>query len=345
MPKDLECQVRVSQTLLDVLRALDRGGVEIALVVDDGQRLRGLLTDGDVRRALLGGAELGSPLEPFMRAKFTSVGPATGRAEVLDLMQARKIGQIPILDQQGRLLGLHLLHDIVGRPERPNWAVVMAGGRGTRLQPLTQDLPKPMIRVAGRPILERIVLQLLGFGVRRVFLSINYLGHIIEDHFGDGARHGCRIEYLREKQPLGTGGPLSLLPESPLDPLLVVNGDLVTQADLGGLLDFHASSRTAITMGIRRYFHTVPFGCVQSEGSRVVSIEEKPTLTRLINTGIYALSPGVVDRVPRDVDFPLTALIQDCLARGEGVSVFEIEDDWADVGQRDDYRRASGRES
>jgi NDP-sugar pyrophosphorylase family protein len=198
--------------------------------------------------------------------------------------------------------------------------------------------------VAGRPILERLVLQLLGFGIRRVFLSVNYLASVIEEHFGDGARHGCRIEYLREDRPLGTGGPLSLLPEVPRDPILVMNGDLVTQADLGSLLDSHARGGARATVGLRRYFHTVPFGCVERDGSRIVSFEEKPTLTRLINAGIYVLDPVLLERIPRGVDFPLPSLLQDCLTRGEEVGGFEIEDDWIDVGQREELGRASGHQ-
>jgi len=346
MLTDLEsCTVHVSRSLLDVLRALDRGGVEIALVVDDGHKLCGLLTDGDVRRALLGGADLSSPLISFMSRQFTSVSSSAPRTAVLDLMQARKIAQIPILDAAGRLAGLHLLHDIVGRPDRPNWAVIMAGGRGTRLLPLTENLPKPMVPIAGRPILERLVLQLVGFGIRRVFLSINYLGHVIEEHFGDGVRYGCRIEYLREDRPLGTGGSLSLLPEPPPHPLLVMNGDLVTQADLGALLDHHVQQAARATIGIRRYLHTVPFGCVETADGRVRLLEEKPTLTRQINAGIYALDPGLIERVPPGVAFPLTDLLEDCLARGEALAAFEIEDDWIDVGQRQDYHKASGREA
>jgi len=346
MLKDLEsCLVHVSQSLLEVLRALDRGGVEIALVVDDERRLRGLLTDGDVRRALLGGATLASNLGPYMSSRFSAVGLAASRTEVLDLMQARKIGQVPILDSAGCLVGLHLLHDMVGRPERPNRAVVMAGGRGTRLWPLTENLPKPMIPVAGRPILERLVLQLVGVGIRRIFLSINYLGHVIESHFGDGGRFGCHIEYLREDQPLGTGGALSLLPGPLADPLLVMNGDLVTQADVGALMDHHVEQAARITLGVRRYLHAVPFGCVDVDSGRVRSLEEKPTLTRLINAGIYAVNPEVVGRVPKGVSFPMTALLQDCLARGETVAAFEIEDDWIDVGQRQDYNRAAGHEA
>jgi dTDP-glucose pyrophosphorylase len=334
------CRVQVSKRLVDAMWALDRGGVEIALVVDEDSHLVGLMTDGDVRRALLGGATLESPLEPYVQRRFTAVDPGTRRVDVLELMQARTIGQIPVLDAEGRLVGLHLLHELIGCVTRPNWAVVMAGGKGTRLRPITENIPKPMIPVAGRPILERIVLQLVGHGIRRIYLAINYLGHIVEDHFGHGERFGCRIDYLREDKPLGTGGPLSLLPEPPPGPMLVMNGDLVTQADLGAMLEFHQHGGYEATVGVREYSHTVPFGCVTLDGKRVTQIEEKPCLSRLVNAGIYVLNPELVARVPQDQEFPITTLLEQTIERGEPVGAFEIVDDWIDVGQRDQLRAA-----
>lgn len=343
MPSHLElCRVHVSRKLVDALWSLEKSGIEITLIVDDEDRLVGTLTDGDVRRALLRGASLDSPLAPSMQRNFTAVGPSAGRAEVLDLMQARTLSQIPIVAKDGKLLGVHLLHEVLGAVERPNLVVIMAGGEGRRLWPITETIPKPMIRVAGRPILERIVLHLVGFGLRRILLSINYLGHVIEEHFGDGGQFGCRIDYLREDKALGTGGALSLLPEVPEHPLLVMNGDLVTQADMGALLEFHANGRQKVSVAVRRYFHTVPFGCLDLQRDRVVRIEEKPTLSVLVNAGIYVLDPELLNRVPRDREFPLPALLEDCLARGEDVAAFEIEDDWLDVGHRDQLRQARG---
>lgn len=335
----LKCCVGVSRLLIDGMRAIDAGGAGIALVVDDGHRLVGTLTDGDIRRVLLKGGSLSSPLAPHIRKRFAAVAPETGRADVLDLMQARRLNQVPIVDRDGQLLGLHLLHEIIGAVDRPNWAVIMAGGMGTRLRPITEHVPKPMLKVAGRPILERLVLHLVGFGVRRVFLAINYLGHVIEEHFGDGARFGCRIEYLREAEALGTGGALSLLPERPREPILVLNGDLVTQVDVDSLLRFHVSRDDVATMTVRRYVHQVPFGCAEVEDGRISRLEEKPLLERCVNAGIYVLSPQAVGRVPGR-SFAITDLFEDCLARGESVGAFEIHDDWIDVGSRERLREA-----
>jgi dTDP-glucose pyrophosphorylase len=322
--------------------ALERSGAEITLVVDAERRLVGLMTDGDVRRAMLGGAAIDAPLEPYMRRKFTSVGQTAGRAEVVDLMQALTISEIPIVDPDGRLVGLHLLRDVIGEDERENWAVIMAGGRGTRLAPLTDHTPKPMLRVAGRPILERIVLHLVGHGIRRIFIAINYLSEMIVEHFQDGAKFGARIEYLREEQSLGTAGALSLLPSPPTAPVLLMNGDLVTQADVGALLQFHTTGKQSISIAVRKYFHTVPFGCVQLDGNDVVALDEKPTLTRLVNAGIYVFDPKVVARVPKGRESTAPSLLEEAMAAGETVRALEIEDDWIDVGQKEQFRKARG---
>jgi dTDP-glucose pyrophosphorylase len=330
--------VAPDSTLREAMACIDRNVKGIALVVDGRRRLLGVVTDGDIRRALLAGAGLEARVDAHMQRRCTSVGPDAGRAEVLDLMRARSIEQIPILAAGNILVGLHSLRDIIGAAERPNWAVIMAGGQGIRLRPVTEHIPKPMIEVAGRPILERLVLHLVGFGIRRIYLSVAHLGHVIEDHFGDGSRFGCKIRYLREQKSMGTGGALSLLKERPADPLLVMNGDLITQTDIPALLRFHQSGRYAATMAIRRYGHQIPFGCVEVINSRVVQLEEKPILERLVNAGIYVLNPELLKQVPRRF-FPITDLFAACLVRKHPVGAFEIEEEWLDVGQREQLKQ------
>ena len=334
--------VSVDGTIRDAMHALDAGARQIALAVDADGRLAGVATDGNIRRAILAGASPDDPVGPSLTRRFVSVGPSEGRAEVLDLMRARSIGAIPVVDEAGRPIGLHRLNEFLDPAPRPNAAVVMAGGQGTRLRPLTAAIPKPMIRVAGRPILERIVLHLASHGISHVYLAINYLGAVIEEHFEDGARFGCRIEYLRETEPLGTAGALGLLPAVHDDALLVMNGDLVTQADLGGLLDTHIGGGYSATIGVRKYLHTVPFGTVERDGPDVTALEEKPTLVREANTGMYALSPALVARVVPNEPLDMPDLVAGALERGEKVGAFEIEDDWIDVGQREQLVRARG---
>ena len=321
------------------MEAIDGGGAGIALVLNEHNRLVGLLTDGDIRRALLRGAAMESPLASFVNSKFTSVTPCENRTKVLDLMQARHLSQIPILDGEGNLVGIHLLREILGSSPRENWAVIMAGGKGMRLRPITEHLPKPMIKVAGRPILERLVLHLVGYGIRRIFLSVNYLGHMIEKHFGDGHSFGCRIEYLHETEELGTGGALALLPEKPLLPILVMNGDLVTQINIERLLAFHQEGGHMVTIGVRRYLHLVPFGCVDVVDNVVRRFEEKPMLEQLTNAGIYVISPPALQKIPRSF-FPITNLFQQCLDENQRVGAMEIDEDWLDVGQKEHLKQA-----
>jgi len=332
--------VTPKDTILQVMECLDRNAHGIALVVDAHGHLVGTVTDGDIRRALLKGSGMGSAIEGHMGRRFTTVTADTGRAEVLDLMRARSIEQVPIIDGNGVLLGLHVMREVIGSVERPNWAVIMAGGRGERLRPLTDTIPKPMICVAGRPILERIVLHLVGYGIRQIYLSVNYLGDVIREHFGDGSAFGCTIRYLVEDKPLHTGGALSLLPEKPEQPLLVMNGDLITQADIGALLQYHISGGYGMTVGCDEYNHTVPFGCLQIQNGRVLAIEEKPVLSRNINAGIYVLSPEILERVPQNQAFPITALIEQALTLGDPVGAYRLSGDWIDVGRHDQLKQA-----
>ena len=340
-------KVNADATVADAMRSLEASGSQIVLVVDGQDRLTGTITDGDIRRAVLAGASLRSPLAPHVNRDCFTVSPETGRADVLELMQARHIAQVPVVDAQRRVAGLHLLHELVTVIERPNWAVVMAGGRGDRLGDLTRTTPKPMLPVAGRPILERIVLHLVGSGIRRIFLSVNYMSEVIEAHFRDGHRFGCKIEYLREDEPLGTGGSLALLPtgaDRPIDPFIVMNGDLVTQANLGRLLDFHENGDHALTMAVRRYLHQIPYGCVETDGDELVGFVEKPTTIRLINAGIYVLNPQCLDLLPAAEATAAAISMPDLVGRvrasGRTVKVIEIDDEWIDVGVRDHLDQA-----
>ena len=336
------CTIHGKATIQDALAALNASGEGIALVVDAANRLVGVLTDGDVRRALMRGAGLNDSIESALQKQFVSVPPQQARADVLDLMQARRLRHVPIVDETGRLVGLHLLREIVGHNEKPNWAVIMAGGRGSRLGKLTEETPKPMLKVAGRPILERIVLQLVNHGIRRVFLSVNYLGHMIEDYFGGGDRLGCKIEYLREAAPLGTGGALSLLAEAPTAPVLVMNGDLVTQTNFSQMLEFHDRGSFYATMGLRPYAHEIAFGCAAVDGDRLVGIEEKPVLQKTVNAGVYVLSPAAIQAVPAQTFYPITSLFEDALRQKRACGAYLIEEEWLDVGHPTQLHRANG---
>lgn len=328
--------------LLTCMKVIDRTSSGIAIAVDENSRLIGTVSDGDIRRALIRGADIHDPVHPYINRSCFSVLPSVNRAEVLDIMHSRRFEQVPIVDEDNTVIGLHILHDIIGNRKRPNKAVIMAGGKGTRLRPITKDIPKPMVQVAGRPILERIILHLVNYGIHRIFLAVNYLAHIIEDYFGDGSRFGCKIEYLREEKPLGSGGAVSLLAGSLEDSLLLMNGDLIIDADFSKLIDFHEKNQFYATMGIYPYFHEVPYGCVEFEDNKLTGLEEKPVLQKFINAGLYILSPGAVQAIPKQVFFPITHLFEKAIQDNLKCGVFHIEKDWIDIGNPDHLKKARG---
>ncbi len=343
IPRELaKFVIEDTRTIRAAMQAISDNWREVVLVADREGRVVGLVTDGDIRRGLLSGLTMESPVRGVMTKDYVHVGMDADRAAVLDLMMARRIRHIPVLDRDRRLLGIHFLESLLGTADKPNAAVIMAGGEGRRLRPLTDRLPKPMVPVAGRPILERIVLHLVGYGVKRIHISVNYLAEMITGHFGDGSRFGCAIEYLREATPLGTGGPLSLLKERPGEPLIVMNGDLVTQVDVSRLLQFHARSRAAATLAARHHQVEIPFGVVSEKHGELVELTEKPTPHYLINAGVYVLDPDVLALVPQGAFFPITSLFEKLLAAKRKVAVYSIEEDWIDVGRREELDRARG---
>ena len=335
-----------SASLRDAMEVIDAAGSEIALVVDVDGRLLATLTDGDIRRALLRDAAMDDEVLRFASRDFVAT-TTTDRAAALELMQARSLAELPVLDSSGRVVALHRLRELLGVVPRQNAALVLAGGRGVRLGALTREVPKPMMPVAGRPILERIVLHLVGAGVTRVFLAVNYLAERIEDHFGDGRHLGASIEYLRENpgRPLGTAGALGLLPDDVRDgtaPVLVMNGDLVTRFSVAELCAVHAREQAAVTVGISEHRYEVPYGVVEVDGERLRSLDEKPPGRWLVNAGVYAVEPFVAARVGVGEERSMPHLVAECLAKDETVAACRIGDDWLDVGTPETLRTARG---
>lgn len=336
-----------TSSIRECLAVLDEHELENVFVVDSSARLVGVVNEREIRKALVRGTDLDAPVQDLTGAPAAMVKPTDGRAEVLDVMRALGVVELPIVDHAGRVVGIHIEHRIVGGASRENWAVIMAGGRGTRLGALTENIPKPMLLVAGRPILERLVLHLAGAGIARIFLSVNYLGHMIEDHFGDGSKFGCSIEYVWEEQdrPLGTGGPLGLLQSrgvQPSAPLLVMNGDLVTGFSVASLLDAHAAQDVVATIAVSEYQHQVPFGVLETDEQRLVRIVEKPMPSWPVNSGIYVIEPELLPRIPQGELFPITDLFEDCLKRGDPVGLWPMDDPWQDIGRPSELARARG---
>ncbi len=348
--------VGVSATLRRALEVIEDRSASMCLILDDDGRLAGSLSDGDVRRAFLAGASLDDLAQPWSRPDPTTVISGTDRSAVLDLMRALAVPQIPEVDADGRVVRLHLLKEIVGSAPRPNRAVILAGGRGTRLRSATGDLPKPMVAVAGRPILERLVLHLVGAGVTDISLAVGYGADVIRQYFGDGEAFGCHLTYLTEDEPRGTAGPLRGLIEAGLldtseardparrTPVIVLNGDLVTSFSVSGLLATHRATAARLTVAVTDYVHEVPYGVLQTEGPghRVTGLEEKPTWLGTVNAGVYAIDPALVADIPDGRPVPMTELIEACLERGDTVTAWPVVGEWHDVGRPQDLERARG---
>jgi dTDP-glucose pyrophosphorylase len=342
--------VSARATVREALEVVDRAAAAVCLLIDDDGRLAGLLTDGDARRALLGGASMEDSALPFATLTPQTVAAGSPRPLVLDLMRALRIIAVPEVDADRHVVGLHTLSDVVGSEPLPNVAVIMAGGKGTRLGELTRDTPKPLMTVAGRSIVEWIVLNLVGGGVREIYVSVNHLAEQIVDHLGDGSRLGCSVEYLREEpaHPLGTAGSLTLLRAARpvlVEPVIVMNGDLMVQFDPAQLLQAHARSGAQITMATRSYRHEIPFGVVETatNNSTVTAVSEKPTVSVDINAGVYAVSHAALALLAEGQPSTMPELVQMCLDRHDRVEAWPISSEWIDVGTPWDLARAKGQ--
>ncbi|WP_103019494.1 nucleotidyltransferase family protein [Salinibacter altiplanensis] len=337
-----DISTHTNQTIREALEVIDAGGVQIALITDADDRLKGVVTDGDIRRAILQDIDLDVPVQSVMNESPIMARPQQDRQSLIDTMQARQIHQIPIVDDDGRVVGIEVLDDLLEPETHPNPVVIMAGGLGTRLRPLTEDCPKPLLEVGDQPILETIIEGFIAHGFHRFYLSVNYKSGMIEDYFRDGSDWDIDITYLHEEQRLGTAGPLSLFPERPDESLIVMNGDLLTKLNFVHLLDYHRDQGAVATMCVREYETQVPYGVIETEEQCMTGIEEKPRERYFVNAGIYILEPKTLDLVPQNEFFDMTELFEALIDRGADTSVFPVREYWQDVGQKEDFRRANG---
>lgn len=329
-----------SATIGEVIHALDVVAFKIVLIANAEGVLEGTVSDGDIRRALLRGQDLSSPINTVMNRNAVVVTPELNRALVLQLMVANKIQQIPIVDGRHRIVGLHLWDEINTTPARPNLMVIMAGGFGTRLYPHTQNIPKPMLPLAGKPMLLHIIERARHHGFRHFVIATHYLGDTIEKYFGNGDKFGISINYIREQAPLGTAGALSLLNPLPEHPFVVTNGDVISDIQYGELLDFHIRHLGVATMAIREYEWQCPFGVVQTDGVEIVGIEEKPMFRSHINAGIYALNPTALSSMADDEPCDMPSLFHKLRSLGLPTFAYPMHEPWLDVGRIDDLRLA-----
>lgn len=336
----------LGSTIQDSIESLDESALQIALITDGDNTLCGTVTDGDIRRGLLQGLNLASPVAAIMNRDPLVIPPLLGRDVALQLMRANKLQQLPIVDEQRHLVGLALWNNLAAPvlpTPRSNRMVIMAGGRGVRLLPHTKSCPKPMLSVDGKPMLEHILERAKDGGFRRFVFAVHYLGHQIEEHFGDGSSWQVEIEYLREESPLGTAGAISLLASSPDAPIVVCNGDVLTDIRYGELLDFHVRHRAAATMAVRMDVQENPFGVVLTNGVDIVGFEEKPVSRSQINAGIYVLSPAALDALTPGEHCDMPLLFSRLKTRGDRTIVYATYEPWLDVGREEDLHRANSR--
>jgi len=327
-------------TLSSAFATLERLSAKIVIIVTEDRRLLGTITDGDCRRGLLRGVGLNAPVSAVMNPAPVSAFDTEPRTAVLARMRRGGFRQMPILDSSGRVVDLIQERDFVVSQERGETVVLMAGGLGQRLRPLTDDVPKPMLAVGGKPILETIVERFAAQGFRDFFISVNYRRHDIVNHFGDGRQFGVDIRYIEEATPTGTAGALALLPEGLGSDLIVMNGDILTRVDLAHLIDYHRDHGAGATVCAREYDFRIPYGVIEVEDHRMVSIVEKPLKRVLVNAGIYAISEDVLGLVPTGMPFDMPELLSKMGAVGRDVAVFPIREYWIDIGRLDDLERA-----
>lgn len=326
--------------LRQAIVCLNESGLKIVLVVDQDGCLKGTLSDGDIRRGLLGGLGLDSLIRSVLQIEPLVVPPGWGRDVVIQLMRANKIHQLPIVDGNQKVVGLHLWDDINLTHLRTNTMVIMAGGRGSRLGLETENCPKPLLKVGNKPMLEHIIEHAKSEGFCKFVLSTHYLGHLIEAHFGDGSRWDVNIDYIKEDTPLGTAGALSLIDRSPEVPLIVTNGDVLTDVRYGEMLDFHIRHRATATMAVRMHEWQHPFGVVNIDGVDIVGFEEKPVNVSHINAGIYVLDPNVLKALKYNIYCDMPDLFSRIAMQSERTIVYPMHEPWLDVGRPADLALA-----
>ncbi len=323
-----------------VLKVIDEAELQVALVVNENRKLLGVITDGDVRRGLLRGLTLEACASEVMTQNPTVASSDMRPSAIEALMREKQLRHIPVLDEQGVLLDLFLLDEATKIERFENTVVLMAGGLGERLGELTKDMPKSLLKVGDKPILEIILESFLAQGFYRFQLSVNYKAEMIENYFGDGSRWGASIGYLNEHTRMGTAGSLSLFQEKPKEPFFVMNGDLLTKVNFKQMLEFHTAQAQLATMAVREYDVQVPFGVIELDGQNIINIIEKPVKRYFVNAGVYILSPQCLPLIPKDEFFDMPSLFLKLINNGFTTSSFPLHEYWLDIGRMSDFQRA-----
>lgn len=330
-----------SSTIKEALTIIDKGAMKLALVVDLNEKLIGTLSDGDIRRGLLNNLTLEDSIDSIIYKTPTVCHVNDPIDKIIKIAIAKKVYQVPIIDDNGCLVKIQDLGNMLSVAKRTNYVVLMAGGLGTRLQPLTNNIPKPLLKVGNQPILETIINNFAKYGFCNIIISVNYKSNMIIDYFGDGSKFGVNISYIHEKDRLGTAGALSLLKDKPSQSFFVMNGDILTNINFEHLLDYHIVESSDATMCVREYDFKVPYGVIEVENQSIKSIEEKPSYKFFVNAGIYVLSPKILDEIPHNQYFDMPTLFDNLIKQQQKVLSFPIHEYWLDIGRIDEYEKAN----
>jgi len=340
--KDWEKTILDSKTSIHkVIETIENTSMQIALIVDENKRLVGTVTDGDIRRGILKGISLDDPVQKVMKTEPVVARENESREVIMSMIKHQQLYSIPIVDENGCPVGLERLNKLLLTGERENWVVLMAGGLGSRLKPMTDECPKPLLKVGNKPILENILENFIENGFTRFYVSVNYMSGMVEEYFGDGSRWGVEIKYLYEDKKLGTAGAVSLIKEKHNEPIFVMNGDLLTKVNFQQMLDFHIEHKADVTMGIREFDFQVPYGVVKRDDYRFVDIIEKPVQKLFINAGIYILNPELLEMMPRNSSYEMPNLLKYFKDQNKDIIVFPVREYWLDIGHIDDYKQAN----
>ena len=334
--------LKPTSTIKEALQIIDIGAKQIALVVDEDEKLVGTLTDGDIRRGLLNNLSLEDSIEDIIFKNPTVCTIEDTKEDILELAINKKLYQIPLVDKSGKLIGIQEVDELLKPKIKPNKVILMVGGLGSRLRPLTDEIPKPMLKVGNKPILETIILNFKKYGFINIVLCVNYKAEIIKEYFKDGSDFGVNIEYIYEDKRMGTAGALSLLKEKqPKEAFFVMNGDLLTNVNFEHLLTFHQNHNAKATMAVREYDFQIPYGVVNIENENIKSIEEKPTHKFFVNAGIYVLDSSCIELIPKDEFYDMPTLFEKMIDMNQTTISFPLREYWLDIGQMDDYKKAN----
>jgi len=337
-----EILVQPGATILATMAVIDRGSVQIALVANTHDQLLGTVCDGDVRRGILKGIAMSDSVMQIMNQNPVVAGPDASKEELRELMEKWEIRQIPVVDKERKIIRIETWLETMRHSPKDNPVVLMAGGVGRRLGELTERCPKPLLKVGDKPILQTILENFVECGFHSFYFSVNYRADMIQSYFGNGDKWGVEIQYLRENSPMGTAGALGLLPDKLVEPVIVMNGDILTKVNFENLLDFHKENRACATMCIRDYQNQIPYGVVEIEDHRLLAIHEKPIQQFFVSAGIYVFEPDIVDFLPTMGRVDMPELFHAVLQAKRETAVFPIREYWIDIGRIDDYEKAKG---